>query len=66
VELLGPVRVGITQALDIDATREAAVNRRLDELGENIRDAVECLRTGKTEADAKMADVVCPIRAAVA
>ena len=33
---------------------------------ENIRDAVECLRTGKTEAEAKMADVVCPIRAAVA
>ena len=33
---------------------------------ENIRDAVECLRTAKTEAEAEMADVVCPMRAAVA
>ena len=33
LELLGPVRVGIPQALDIDAAREAAVNRCLDELG---------------------------------
>src|SRR6516164_5572267 len=32
LELLGPVRVGIAQALDVDATREAALNRRLDEL----------------------------------
>ena len=33
LELLGPVRVGIPQALDIDSAREAAVNRCLDELG---------------------------------
>ena len=32
LELLGPVRVGIAQALDVDATREAALNRGLDEL----------------------------------
>ena len=32
LELLGPVRVGIAQALDVDATREAALNGGLDEL----------------------------------
>ena len=32
LELLGPVRVGIAQALDVDAAREAAFNRRPDEL----------------------------------
>ena len=31
-ELLGPVRVGIPQALDIDAARQAAFDRCLDEL----------------------------------
>ena len=38
LELCGPVRVGITQALDIDAAREAAFNRCLDELGSEKRE----------------------------
>ena len=33
LELHGPVWVGIAQALDIDAAREAAFDRGLDELG---------------------------------
>jgi hypothetical protein len=32
LELYDPVQVGITQTLDIDATREAAFNRCLDKL----------------------------------
>ena len=32
LELLPPVSIGIPQALDIDAAREAAFNRCLDEL----------------------------------
>ena len=31
-ELLGPVRVGIAQALDVDPAREASLDRGLDEL----------------------------------
>jgi len=38
LELCCPVRVGITQALDIDAAREAAFNRCLDELGSKERE----------------------------
>jgi hypothetical protein len=38
LELLGPVRIGIAQALDIDAAREAAFNRCLDELGSKERE----------------------------
>ena len=37
-ELLGPVWVWIAQALDIDAAREAALDRRLDELGHKERE----------------------------
>ena len=37
-ELLGPVRVGITQALDVDAAREASLDRGLDELGSEERE----------------------------
>ena len=37
-ELRSPVRVGITQALDVDAAREAAFNRCLDELGSKERE----------------------------
>ena len=36
--MLGPVRDGIPQALDIDAAREAAFNRCLDELGSEKRE----------------------------
>jgi hypothetical protein len=36
--LLGPVRVGITQALDIDATREAPINGCFDELRSKKRE----------------------------
>jgi hypothetical protein len=42
LELPAPVGIGITQALDIDATREAAFNRCLDELW--ARNANESVR----------------------
>jgi len=38
VELLGPVRVGIPQALDVDPAREASLDRGLDELGSEERE----------------------------
>ena len=37
-ELLGPVRVGIAQALDVDPAREASLDRGLDELGSKERE----------------------------
>jgi hypothetical protein len=38
LDLLGPVRVGIPQALDIDATRQVAFDGCLDELGSKERE----------------------------
>ena len=38
LELLGPVRVGIPQALDIDPTRQAAFDGCLNELGSKERE----------------------------
>src|SRR6516164_6149239 len=38
LELSGPFRGGIAQALDIDAARKAAFNRCLDELGSEKRE----------------------------
>ena len=38
LELLGPVRVGIAQALDVDPAREASLDRGLDELGSKERE----------------------------
>jgi hypothetical protein len=37
-KLRSPIRVGIPQALDVDATREAAFNRCLDELWRKKRE----------------------------
>ena len=38
LELPAPLDMGIAQALDVDATREAAFDRGLDELGSEERE----------------------------